>query len=108
MVIKFFLFIKVCKIYPVINTWVTIGLKRPSIKKSKLDKWLGFLSSAPKKRFVFAIPILTIKVSKITTVITGRRKITRHKDRFFLLNLVSLILEVLIFLLINKVVRTNI
>ena len=38
MATKSFLLIKTFKIYPVINTWLTIGLKRPSIKKSNPEK----------------------------------------------------------------------
>ena len=69
--IKSYLLKTTFKTYPVINSWVDMGVNRPSIKISKLEKLSHFLSPAPIKRLVLAISVLEIRVSKKTTVKIG-------------------------------------
>ncbi len=48
-----------------------MGLKNPSNNKSILENSWNFLSSAPMNRLLSAIPVLTIIISKITTLVRG-------------------------------------
>ena len=50
-----------------------MGLKNPSNNKSIIENPSSFLSSAPKNRLLSAIPVLTIIISKNTTLVRGRR-----------------------------------